>query len=90
MDLGIKVLGLPDFLIKTALYDNRGKIQPATHGILSRWLKNQNSPREAYKNLHAGLGKSGMNQLAAELKQWVERTAVETLEERKQIMDPEF
>ena len=72
MELGIKVLGLPDFLIKTALYDNREKMQPATHEILSRWLKQQNSRREAYINLHAGLKKCEMSQLAAELKLWVE------------------
>ena len=72
MDLGIKVLGLPDFLIKTAFYDNREKMQPATHEILSRWLKQQNSRREAYINLHAGLKKCEMSQLAAELKLWVE------------------
>ena len=90
MDLGVKVLELPDFLIKTAMYDNTGKIQPATHETLSRWLKNQNNRQEAYKNLYTGLGRSGMNQLAAELKQWVERTAAQTLEERRQIMDLVF
>ena len=71
MDLGIKVLKLPKFVIETALYDNH-KIQPSTHEILSRWLKKQNSRREAYINLHAGLKKYQMNQLAALLKLWVE------------------
>ena len=78
MELGIKVLGLPDFLIKTALYDNREKMQPATHEILSRWLKAQNSRQEAYVNLQAGLRKCGMKELAVKLTQWVEGTAVET------------
>ena len=86
MELGIKVLGLPDFLIKTALYDNREKMQPATHEILSRWLKAHTSRQEAYVNLHAGLKKGGMKELAVKLTQWVEGTAEETtttLEEGK-------
>ena len=86
MELGIKVLELPDFMMKTALYDNRDKMQPATHEILSRWLKAQNSRQEAYINLHAGLKKCEMKELAVKLTQWVEGTAEETtttLEEGK-------
>ena len=75
MDLGINVLGHPEHVILTAIYDNRDKIQPATHEILSRWLKTQNNRREAFINLCAGLRKCEMNQLAIKLKEWVEETA---------------
>ena len=75
MDLGINVLGHPERVILTAIYDNRDKIQPAKHAILSRWLKTQNNRREAYINLCAGLRKYEMNQLAIKLKEWVEETA---------------
>ena len=86
MDLGIKVLGLPEFVIKTALFDNREKLQAATHELLSRWLKQQNNRLEAYMNLQVGLRKCRMNQLAMELKQWVEGTTADialTAEERE-------
>ena len=76
MDLGIKVLRLPEFVIKTALY-NKKEIQPASHDVLSNWLKQQNNRREACTDLHTGLRKCGMNQLASLLKQWVEGTAAE-------------
>ena len=80
MDLGIKVLKQPDFVIKAALY-NKKEIQDATYEVLSTWAKEQNNRREAYINLHAGLKKCEMTQLAAELKQWVE--GVSTPDERK-------
>ena len=77
MDLGIKVLKQPDFVIKTALF-NKKEIQDATYEVLSTWEKGQNSRREAYINLHTGLRENGMKQLAAELKRWVEGTSAET------------
>ena len=76
MNLGIKVLGLPDFLIKTALY-NKKEIQFATYDVLSNWLQQQNNRREAFIKIHAGLIRAEMNQLATELKQWVEGTEAE-------------
>ena len=48
MDLGIKVLKLPKFVIETALYDNH-KIQPSTHEILSRWLKKTKQPTRSLR-----------------------------------------
>ena len=71
--LGINVLKVPDFVIKTALY-NKKEIQLATHEILSTWLKQQCSRQEAFINLHTGLKKFEMNQLAAVIKELVERT----------------
>ena len=75
MDLGIRVLGLPECVILTTIFDNSDKIQPATHAVLAKWLQQQDNRREAYVSLNAGLRKYGMNQLAAELRQWVEETA---------------
>ena len=71
MDLGIKGLGLPDFKIKTAMYDHSDSIQAATYELLSTWLKKQTDRREAYKNMCAGLKRAEMNQLAANLRTWV-------------------
>ena len=85
MNLGIRVLKQPEFIIKTALY-NKKEIQKATYEVLSTWEKQQNSLQEAYINLHAGLKKNQMIQLAAELRQWVEgvsRIISETPDERR-------
>ena len=71
--LGVNVLKLPDFVIKTVLY-NKKEIQSATHEILSTWLKEQRNPREAYINLQTGLETAEMNQLAAVLEQSVKET----------------
>ena len=51
MDFGIKCLGLPDFKIKTAMYDHSDSIQAATYELLSTWMKKQTDRQEAYKNL---------------------------------------
>ena len=75
MVLGIKVLNLPKYVIKKAMYQK--EIQPATHEVLSRWVNKENNRQEAYINLYEGLRKAEMNHLAAELKQWVEGTAAE-------------
>ena len=53
------------------------EIQPATYDVLSNWLQQQKNRREAYIDLQAGLIRAEMNQLATELKQWVERTEAE-------------
>ena len=47
MDLGIKVLELPDYVTKTALF-NKKEIQDATYDVLSTWLKEQKNRQEAY------------------------------------------
>ena len=86
MDFGIKVLKHRKDAITRALSDNQEKLQPATHELLSGWREKQSSQQKAYVTLHAGLKKCEMNQLAAELKRWVEGTTAEierTLEERK-------
>ena len=85
MDFGIKGLGLPDIKIKTAKYDHSDSIQAATYELLSTWLKKQTDRQEAYMNLLAGLKRAQMNQLAANLRTWVEGSGVilQILEESK-------
>ena len=72
MDLGIKVLHLPESKIKSALYDHDNSIQEATHELLSTWMKGQTSRQEAYTNLYSDLRKGEMKELAGLVKQWVE------------------
>ena len=72
MDLGIKVLHLPECKINAALYQNNNSIQAATHELLTTWLKRQINRQEAYTNLYSDLRKGEMKELAGLLKQWVE------------------
>ena len=72
MEFGVIVLKLPDFKIKSALYDHNNSIQEVTHELLSTWMKGQTSRQEAYTNLYSDLRKGEMKQLAGLLKQWVE------------------
>ena len=74
MDLGIKVLRLPDSVTKAALFNKRGDIQSASYAVLSTWFRDQEDRGKAYINLYSGLREHGMNQLAGELKQWVNPT----------------
>ena len=72
MDLGIKVLHLPECKINAALYDHSNSIQAATHELLSTWLRRQISRQEAYTNLYSDLRKGEMKQLAGLVKRMVE------------------
>ena len=76
-DFGIKCLGLPDFKVKTAMYDHKDSIQAASHELLSTWLKQQPSRQEAYVNLLEGLKRAQMERLAAELKSLVKGVSPE-------------
>ena len=58
------------------MYDHRDSIQAATHKLLSKWLSEQQSRQEAYMVLQAGLKRAQMNQLASNLRIWVEGTGV--------------
>ena len=75
--LSVKGLGLPDFKIKSALYDNK-RIQSAAYEVLSTWRKQQESRHDGYQNLISALQKVEMNQLAAGLREWVHGTAKQT------------
>ena len=85
MDFGIKGLGLPK-------YDHSDSIQAATYELLSTWLKKQTDRQETYKNMLAGLKKAQMNQLAANLRTWVEGSGVisQTIDQSKFILSTLF
>ena len=85
MTLGIKVLRQRDFKIAYAITNAR-EIQDAAYDVLSTWIQGQNNRREAYTFLYSSLRDSGLNMLAGELKQWVEKTSTQattTPDERK-------
>ena len=82
MEFGIKVLMFKEDTIKAAMFDHRDSIQAATHKLLSKWLNQQPNRREAYMVLQAGLKRAKMNQLASNLRVWVEKP-----EERSQVTD---
>ena len=69
---GIKVLTFKEDIIKAAMYDHSNSIQAATRKLLYKWLKQQPTGQEAYINLQMGLKRAQMNQLAAQLRKWVE------------------
>ena len=85
MELGIKVLKFPADTIKAAMFDHKDSIQTATHALLSKWLKEQLSRQEAYLSLLEGLKNAQINQLASNLRIWVEGPGV-----IPQIMDERF
>ena len=78
MDLGIKCLKLPVFVIKAAWYNHRDSIQAATHDILSVWAQKQPNRQDAYTVLCRGLKEAQMHQLAAILQKWVQEILDET------------
>ena len=71
-DLGVKVLHLPEYKIKAAMYDNNDSIQSAAHELLSTWMQRQTNGQQAYINLYSALKKGQMEQLAGLVKRMVE------------------
>ena len=70
MDLGIRVLKLPENEIRAIQYDSRNNsIQMAARKVLSKWRTQQPSKQEAYSTLYMGLGRCEKNQWAAKLKE---------------------
>ena len=88
MEFGIKVLMFKEDTIKAAMFDHRDSIQAATHKLLSKWLNQQPNRREAYMNLRVGLNRAQMNQLASNLRVYVEGTDIipQLIDERKWIL----
>ena len=54
VNLGVKGLKLPEFIIKAAIY-NKNEIQDAAHEVLHTWLNKQNNREEAFNNLQSAL-----------------------------------
>ena len=50
MELGVKVLKLPECKIESAIFDKK-EIQPAAHKVLRSWLRKQSDRHEAYNTL---------------------------------------
>ena len=73
----MKGLKLPDYIVKTALYNHRTSINEAAYYGLSTWMKQQENREVAYTRILAGLKRCGMDQLAAQLKLWVEGSSLE-------------
>ena len=78
MDLGIKVLKLPDFKVQSILFDHKDSIQAAAYDMIRFWSQLQPNKHEAYIALHTGLKEANMNQLAGELQLWVEGSVENT------------
>ena len=89
MDLGIKVLKLPDYKIQSTLFDLKDSIQAAAYDMIRFWSQQQPNRQEAYNALHKGLKKAQMFQLTSELQLWVagtEEGRTETLQEGKVVL----
>ena len=71
MDLGLKVLQLPDFVIHSALYQ-KNPFQPAAQEILKVWHKKQTVPKQDYHTLITSVKQCQMNDLVTEVRRWVE------------------
>ena len=71
-DLGSRALGVRQHIIGTALFNDRTCIQDAAYNVLSTWLKGQPSRQEAFMSMQTGLKRARMNQLAADLRMWVQ------------------
>ena len=70
LDLGLKVLGLPQHQVTLALTNMRD-VDLAAYHILQTWCKQYTSSLEAYTVLYTSLKKYGKNQLAAQLQELV-------------------
>ena len=75
LNIGINGLNLPRHTIQSAVHNHRDSIQEAAYTVLTSWANQQETKTEAYLNIIAALKQCKMNQLATELRQWVEGTA---------------
>ena len=58
--LGVDVLKLPDFKIKSALYDHRDSINSAAYAVLSEWRVQHQNRYQAYNTLMSSLAQHNM------------------------------
>ena len=63
MDIGVKVLRLPEYEIQSALHDKKD-IQPAAQKVFKSWLKKQENREKAFTAIRRSLQENGMNLLA--------------------------
>ena len=74
-NVSIKGLKINEYEVQTALTNHPTDIGSATSDILRNWRASQISDRKAYVNLQAAFLECQMNQLAGQLRQWVESTS---------------
>ena len=60
MKLGVKVLKLPDYKIKSALYNHSDSINSAAYEVLSKWRVQYENRYEAYNILMSSLEQHNM------------------------------
>ena len=71
-DIGTRVLNIQEQIIDAALHNQKTSIQDAAYSLLDTWIKGQSSRQEAYVSLQSGLKRCHMNQIASNLRMWVE------------------
>ena len=72
MELGIRVLKIPENKINLAITNHRHSIQDAAQEVLRLWLRQQVNRETAYTVLYNALRGNNWNMLATHLKGWVE------------------
>ena len=75
MHLGINGLKFRRHTIQSAVHNHKDSIQEAAYTVLTTWANQQENVVKAYSNTVTALRKCKMNQLASELRQWVEGEA---------------
>ena len=68
LSLGRDVLQFPEYVVRSALSNNRYAIRALQ--ALEIWRKNQGTPEKAYRLLYRALRDTGWRQFAKELRHW--------------------
>lgn len=76
VELGLR-LEVPRRKINSCVNNNSNDIQLATENVLQYWLKGQENRCEAYENLQMALRECKRNDMADELRKWVEERSTE-------------
>ena len=88
LNVGIYGLNLPRHTIQSAVYNHKDSIQEAAYTVLTTWANQQETKAEAYLNIITAFKKCKMNQLATELRQWVDGEAfTEQLSKERMLKD---
>ena len=75
LDVGLKMLNIPERKIDLALANHPRNIQAAVREVLRFWLRQQTNREIAYTVMYDALWRNGWKMLANELKKWVENRA---------------
>ena len=89
VEVGVKSLKLPDFIIQSALHNHKD-INSAAHDVFRSWRQKQNNDQEAYITLKTSFRQHGFNNLAAVLdREPTTASAIFTLSQESKIFCPE-